>query len=218
MSLKSYLINEEDVSLAQKAEFKLSALGAGLERCGVKGIGNVEADIAGLERVSQADKAQRVAVIKNFIRGGDWPKSIDQRELVTGPLRTDFVVATALDAMVTAPLAAVGVAYSCFQAVAAPQMLINRLVVFYGISINVAPNPVSYLIFRTGGAAGNVKAMFDLQGQNTRLQYDCFLSEPVVYDPQEVFAVQVVASIATGAAAAVHLHNFLFGPEGQTVL
>lgn len=218
MSSRNYLLNSEDMSLSDKKEYRAKALAAGLERCTINGIGNVEADIPGLEGIPAAQDRNRVKVIHDYILSGAFPATVDQRELVTGPLRTDLAVATALDEMVTAPLAAAGVAYSCFQAVAAPQLLIGRLVVFYGISIEVFPVPVSYLLFRTGGAAGNVLAMFDLQTQNTRLAYDTYFSEPVVYDPQQVFAVQVVARIATGVAARVHLHNFLFGPVGQTIL
>lgn len=218
MSQRNYLINSEDLSLTDKKSYKMYALSAGLERCEVKGIGNLHADIPGLQSISAAQRSGRVELIKKYIETGKFPETVDQRELVTGPARTDFVVATALDEMVTAPLAVVGAAYSCFQAVAAPQMLINRLVVFWGVSIEVVPIPVSWLIFRTGGALGNVEAMFDLQPQNTRLSYDAYFSEPIVYDPQEVFAVQVLARIATGAAARIHLHNFLFGPAGQTVL
>ncbi len=218
MSQRNYLVNVQDLSLSDKREYKLKALAAGLERCEVKGIGNLHADIPGLENVPSGNFSKRVDYIYNAIKGGKFPESIDQRELVTGPARTDFVVATALDTMVTAPLAVIGAPYSCFQAVAAPQLLINRLVVFWGVAINTVPLPVSWLIFRTGGALGNVEAMFDLQSQETRLEYDAFMSEPVVYDPQEVFAVQVIASIATGAAAQVRVHSFLFGPAGQTVL
>lgn len=219
MSRRNYLVNSEDMSLTDKRGYKMAALAAGIERCDIRGIGNVAADIPGLQGLLDANKAQRVSLIQTFISTGAFPKSVDQRELATGPLRTDFVApATALDEMVTAPLAAVGGVYSCFQAVPAPQLLINRLVVFYGISIEVAPIPVSWLLFRTGGVAGNVEAMYNLEPQNTRLAYDCFFSEPVVFDPQQVFAVQVVARIATGAAARISLHNFLFGPEGQTIL
>lgn len=218
MSSRNYLINSEDLTLTDRKQYKLMSLAAGLERCGVRGIGNVNADIPGLENIAESELLKRTQHIANYIATGAWPKTVDQRELVTGPLRTDIVVATALDEMVTAPLAAAGVAYSCFQAVAAPQMAINRLLVVWGVSVEVAPCPVSYLLFRKGGAAGNVVSMFDIQPQCTRLAYDCFFSEPVVYDPQEVFAIQVVARIATGAAARIHLHNFLFGPEGQTIL
>jgi len=206
------------MTLTDKREYKLLALAAGLERCAIRGIGGINADIPGLENIAEADKVKRTKHIHNYIASGVWPRSVDQRELVTGPARTDFVVATALDEMVTAALAAVGVAYSCFQAVAAPQMLINRLLVVWGLSIETAPNPISYLIFRTGGALGNVEAMFDCQAQNTRLAFDCFFSEPVVIDPQQVFAVQALCSIATAAPCQLHLHNFVFGPAGQTIL
>ena len=218
MSQRNYLVNVSDLSLSDKREYKMRALAAGLERCAVKGIGDLAADIPGLENLPSGGKGKRVQYIYDSIKGGKFPESIDQRELVTGPARTDFVVATALDTMVTAALAAVGIAYSCFQAVAAPQLLINRLVVFYGVSINTAPLPVSWLLFRTGGALGNVEAMFDLQTQETRLEFDAYFSEPIVFDPQQVFAAQVLASIALAAPAQVHLHNFLFGPAGQTVL
>lgn len=218
MSMRNYLINSEDMSLTDKKQFKANALAAGLERCEVKGIGDLTADIPAVGTIASSNKPARVKAIYDVVIRGDFPDSIDQRELVFGPARSDLVVACALDAWNTAALAAIGGAVSCFQAVAAPQLNINRLCVFYGVSIINAPVPVSWLLFRTGGAVGNVVAMFDLQPQQTRLAYDCYFSEPVVYDPQEVFAVQVIASIATAAAAQVCLHNFLFGPAGQTVL
>ena len=217
MGSRNYLINTEDMTLTDKKDYKLKSLAAGLERCAVKGIGNVNADIPGLEGISEGNKPARVKHIASFIATGAWPASVDQRELVTGPLRTDLAAATALDEMVTAALAVVGTPYSCFQAVGGPQMLINRLVVFWGVSIETVPIPVSYLLFRKGGAAGNVEAMFDCQPQCTRLAFDTFFSEPVVFDPMEVFAVQAVCRII-GPAARVHLHNFLFGPSGQTIL
>ena len=218
MSSRNYLINVEDMTLSDKKDYKLKSLAAGLERCAIRGIGNINADIPGLEGIAEANKLGRMEHIASFIAKGVWPRSVDQRELVTGPARTDLVVATALDEMVTAALAAVGAAYSCFQAVAAPQMLINRLLVVWGVSVEVAPCPVSYLLFRKGGAAGTVEAMFDCQTQIPRLAFDCYFSEPVVFDPQEVFAVQVLARIATAAPARIHLHNFMFGPAGQTIL
>lgn len=216
MSSRNYLINEEDLSLSQKENYKIAALAAGLERCGTVGIGNVAADVPELERIPAQEKDNRVAAISRYIKTGAWPKSIDQRELVFGPARSDIVAPCALDEWNTAAIV-VGAASSCFQAIAAPQLIINRLCVFYGVSIETVPIPASWLIFRTGGAAGNVIAMFDLQPQNTRLANDAYFSEPVVYDPQEVFAVQVLGRIA-GPASRVCLHNFLFGPAGQTIL
>lgn len=215
---RNYIINTEDMSLSDKKDYKLKALAAGLERSAIKGIGNVYADIPGLEGISEADKDARVRHITKLIATGAWPNSVDQRELVTGPARTDLAVATTVDAMITVGLAAVGTPYTCFQNVVSPQLLVNRLVVFWGISIETAPNPMTHIIFRKGGAGGNVEAIFDLQTQNTRLAYDAYFSEPIVFDPQEVFAVNVLSRVATGVLADLHLHNFLFGPAGQTIL
>ena len=219
MGSRNYLVNTEDMTLTDRKEYKVKALAAGLERCSVRGIGNVNADIPDLQGIPDSDKGRRVDHIAKYIRPGIWPDSVDQRELVAGPARTDFTAATTpvLDAMFTAALAVVGVAYTCFQAIAAPQLLNNRLLVFWGFSME-PPMGISHLIFRKGGAAGNVVAIFDVQTQNTRLAYDTFFSEPIVFDPQEVFAVQAVCRIATGVAHPIHLHNFLFGPAGQTIL
>ena len=215
---RNYIINTEDMTLTDKKDYKLKSLAAGLERCAIKGIGNVYADIPGLEGISEANKAARVRHITALIATGEWPKSVDQRELVTGPARTDLVAATTVDEFITVALAAVGTAYTCFQNIVSPQLNINRLVVFWGISIETVPNPATHIIFRKGGAAGNVEAIFDLQTQNTRLAFDAFFSEPIVFDPQEVFAVNVLSRVATGVLANIHLHNFLFGPAGQTIL
>lgn len=219
MSSRNYLVNFEDLSLMDRKEYKLLALAAGLERCQAKNVGSPNSDIQGLEALPESNKLARVKLIRDYIAAGGWPRSIDQRELATGPAQNDFTAAsvTVLDEMVTAPLAAVGTAYSCFQAVGAPQLLVGKLLVFYGISIETAPTPVSYLLFRKGGIAGNIQARFDLQGQNTRLAYDCFFSEPVIIDPSDVFAIQVICRVATAVAARIHLHNFLFEGSGEVI-
>ncbi len=223
MSSRNYLVNFEDLSLMERKGYKLGALAAGIERCAIKSIGTPNADIPGLEAIPESNKYLRVKTILDFINGapgipGSWPKSIDQRELATGPALNDFTAGsvTALDEMVTAPLAIAGVPYSCFQAVGAPQLLVGKLLVFFGISVEAAPNPASYLLFRKGGIAGNIQARFDLQGQSTRLAYDAFFSEPVIIDPSDVFAVQVICRIP-GPAARIHLHNFLFEGTGEVI-
>lgn len=216
MPSRNYLINVEDLTLSDKKQYKLAALAAGIERCGIKHIGTPEADIPGLEGIPAANYRGRVNQILKFIAGGDWPRSIDVRELAPGPaaVRTDFVAPTVLPTALTAPLAAIGAWYSCFQAVAAPQLLNGKLLVVYGVNVTTVPIPVSYLQFLRGT---NVQALFDLQTQNARLVFDAFFSAPVVYDPQDIFAIQVLSSIATGAAANVHLHNFLFENAGDVI-
>lgn len=216
MSTRNYLIMSDDMTLSDKKEFRLSALAAGLERCGIKSIGNVEADVPGLQNIPAADKNGRVNVIKSFIATGVWPKSIDQRELA--PL-TDLVVAAAQDSWLTAAFAAAGVAYTCLNAVAAPQLLQGKLMVCYAVSVESvsAIMPASRVIFRRGGAAGNIQAQFDMEPMGVRLEQDAFFSEPVVIDPQDVFAIQALCRVATGIGERIHVHNFLFESTGLVV-
>lgn len=215
MASRNYLINTEDLTLTDKKEYKLAALAAGIERCALKNVGSPNADIPGLEAIPTGQKDQRIRQIRSFILSGNWPRSIDQRELATGPavVRTDFVAPTVLAEALTFPLGVVNTWYSCFQAVAAPQLLVGKLIVFYGICV-LPPIAVSYLQFLRGT---NVQALFDLQTQNTRLAFDAFFSEPVVFDPQDIFAAQVLCSAVTGVAAQVHLHNFLFEKAGDVI-
>lgn len=215
MASRNYLIMSNDMTLTDKKDYRLNALAAGLERCGLKNIGDINADIPGLQAIPMANKDARVTAIKSYIVTGQWPRSIDQRELA--PL-TDLVVPTGLDMWLTAALAVVGTAYSCLQAVAAPQLLVGRLMVCYAVSVEspVVPMPVSRLLFRRGGAAGNIQAQFDMEPMGVRWETDAFFSEPVVIDPNDVFAIQVLCR-AVAAATIVHIHNFLFEGAGQVI-
>lgn len=215
MASRNYLINSEDLSLSDKKDYKMAAIAAGIERCAIKNVGSPNADIPGLQQVPDANYGGRTKLIRDYIKTGAWPRSIDMRELASGPaaVRTDLAVATALAESLTAPLAVVDTWYSCFQAVAAPQLLVGKLVVFWGVSIETVPIPVSFLQFLRGT---NVQAVFDLQTQNTRLSFNAFFSEPVVFDPQDIFAAQVLCRIISPASR-VHLHNFLFEKAGDVI-
>jgi hypothetical protein len=219
MASRNYLVNTEDLSLTDRKEYKLAALAAGIERCAIKNVGSPNADIPELEAIPSAEYTARIAHIRKYILTGAWPRSIDQRELATGPaaIRTDFTAATATAAAegLTAPLILANAWYSCFQAVVAPQLLVGKLLVIYGVCVTTVPIPVCYLQFLRGT---NVQAVFDLQTQEARLAFDAFFSEPVVFDPQDVFAAQVLSNaVPLGAAAQVHLHNFLFEKAGDTI-
>ncbi len=204
------------MTATDQKEYKWKALAAGLERCAIKGIGDVNADIPGLQSIPEANKADRVNTIKNFISSGNWPRSVDQRELA--PL-TDLVVPAAQDSWLTAALAAVNGFYTCLNAVAAPQLIQGKLLVCYGISIDDAnvPMPLSRLLFRRGGAAGNIQGQYDLEPLGVKQEYDGYLSEPQVIDYTDPFAIQVRARVATLATCIVHIHNFLFESAGLTV-
>jgi hypothetical protein len=225
MSTRNYLLISNDLTATEKREYRLTALAGGYEACVAAGIGNLNADIPtgwdgnpntpGLQSIPEANKKARVDLIKKFLQTGMTPSSIDQRELMF-LAGNDLVVATLLDSWLTAPLAAVGGFYSCFQAIAAPQLVQGKLMCCYGVSVESvsALFPVSRLIFRRGGAAGNIRAQFDMEEMGVRLEPDAFFSEPVVQEPQEVFAIQVRASVLTGIAEKVHIHNFLYETHG----
>ena len=216
MASRNYLIMSNDLTLTEKRDYRMTALAAGLERCGVKGIGNVEGDIPGLENIAATDKAKRVALIKSYISTGQWAESIDQRELAPA---TDLVVAAAQDSWLTAAFAAGNAFYTCLNALAAPQLLQSELMVCYAVSVeSVAPlMPASRLVFRRGGAAGNIQAQFDMEPMGVRLEPDAFFSEPVVIDPQEIFSITARCRAITGIGEIVHVHNFLFENAGNVI-
>jgi len=218
MASRNYLVMSNDMTLTDKKEYRLKALAAGLERCGLKNIGDIKADIPGLATIPDADKVARVKLIQNFIALGQWPRSIDQRELAPIAGGPDLVAGTALDMWLTAALAVVGNPYSCFQAIPAPQLIVGKLMVCYAVSVEsaVVPMPVSRIIFRRGGIAGNIQAQFDMEPMGVRWEPDAFFSEPQVIDPQDVFAIQVICR-AVAAATIVHIHNFLFENAGSVI-
>ena len=216
MSSRNYLIMSNDMTLTEKRNYRMNALSAGLERCGIKSIGDVNGDIPGLQAIPLAKKEDRVKAILNHVGAGKWPKSIDQRELA--PL-TDFVAAAAQDSWLTVALAAVGTVYSALNALAAYQLPAGRLMVCYAVSVEsvAALFPVSRLIFRRAGVAGNIQAQFDMEAMGVRWEQDAFFSEPVVIDPQDTFAIQVMARVATAIGERVHIHNFLFESSGGVI-
>jgi len=215
MASRNYLVMANDMSLSDKKGYRLTALAAGLERCGIKGIGSIEADVPGLETIPAAKTALRVAHIKSLIATGEWPKSIDQRELA--PL-TDFVLPAAQDSWLTVALTVGGVV-SALNALAAYTLLVGKLMVCYGVSVEsaVVPMPVSRLIFRRGGVGGNIQAQFDMEPMGVRMETDAFFSEPVVIDPQDLFSIQVVGRAIVAGGAIVHVHNFLFESGGLVI-
>lgn len=123
-----------------------------------------------------------------------------------------------LDQWNTAPLVApIGTPYSCFQAVAAVGLAANKLAVFYKVGVETVPMPVGALIFRSGGAAGNINAIFDLEQLVNAWTQEGYFSECVVWDPTMLYAAQVITRIATGVFARVQLGGLVFEPKGQTI-
>lgn len=190
----------DTATLSDQKEFRLRALAAGLARAAYKKLGSIGDDLADRE------------IAYKYIQAGKWPKSLDCRE--AQPI-LDF--GCALDQWNTAALAVVGTAYSALQAIAAPALAANKIAVFWKIGLETVPVPVSRITFRSGGAAGNVVGVYDLEQLINHQQLIGYFSEPVVIDPTTTFAVQVLCRIATGVLADVQLGCFIFEPAGTTV-
>jgi len=124
---------------------------------------------------------------------------------------------TTLDQWNTAALNVVGTNYTVFNGAANPTLAVNKVAVFYKVGIETAPNPVGLLSFRRGAAAGTTLAVFDTEQLVNKLTSDGYFSEPVVYGPQTVLNVVVMARIATLLLARVQLGCFIIEPVQQTI-
>ena len=194
MGVINQLLNVGSVSLVNQQNARTAAIKAGFQRCLAKKIGDA-ADISAV-----------------LAQGAPNANSVDVREF-----QPILDAGTTLDQWNTAALAAVGTAYSVFQAITAPQLANNKLVVFWGIQVETVPLPVSRVIFRSGSATGNLIGMYDLEQMVTRQEGFGFFSTPVVIDPSLTFAVQVLCRVATGVISRVQLAGYVFEPTGQTL-
>lgn len=212
MGSVNYLIHPDTMTLTDQKEYRLKALAAGISRCFSKNIGTPD-DVPGWQAATSP--LAKANVVLNFLKAGGWPDSLDVKDMENSVI--DLVVGPALDQWNTAALAVVGNAYSCFQAIAVPQLQDVKLSVFWRVAVTTVPLPVSRLIFRNQGAAGNILGQFDLEMLDAKDTLEGYFSEPVIIDPRQNFAVQVLARIATGAAARVQLGTFVFELAGRTV-
>jgi hypothetical protein len=142
---------------------------------------------------------------------------VAQDELVVRQFYCLLDAGTALEQWNTAALAVVGTAYSVFQAIAAPILAQNKLAVFYGCGVETAPCPVGLLTFRSGGAAGNIKAEFDLERIVNSLETEGYFSMPIPWDPTEQMAIQATARIATALLARLQVYGFLIESIGARI-
>jgi hypothetical protein len=139
----------------------------------------------------------------------------------------DFVpaaTAAGLAGWLSMPLAAIAGVYSVFAdnvpAAQAPQVPNNQAWIFYGAAIllaDAAGETITQLRFSVGAAA-NRRAQFDLENLYSGWTAMGYFSQPVVYDPQEIATVQIVARIPTAAGARIQLLTFVAEPLQQNVI
>lgn len=212
MSSKSYIIPSDDLTFMDKASYRLGAIAAGIQRSFALGIAPWDKqEIPGAD--GKNPNAPSLAAVLDFLKSGGWPRGLDVRDF-----QPILDAGAALDRWQTAPLLVAGSEYSCLQAVtAAPAASrVKKLVVFYKVQIDDSRLPVSRLIFRRNTATGITQSEFDLEQLAAQIRLDGYLSEPVVWDNNTAYAVNVVARIATLVPANVILGNFTFEPAGVT--
>ena len=209
MGARCYIIPDAGLTLTDQKNFKINALAAGIESCGQKKIGTPYDDL-GIQANARVE--DRLAAITAALMLNKWPQSIDCREAQP---TLDFAATN--DRWETAALAAAGTAYTVFNGSVAPALAANKLAVFWGITVETVPCPVGRVTHRSGGAAGNIIAQFDLEQLASQQEVSGYYSEPVIVYPSITFAVQVLARIATGVLARVPMRAFIFEPSGQTI-
>jgi len=197
------------MTLTDQKDYRINAIAAAIERASQKKIGSISDEIPGYSVLSSPQ--QRIDQVTNWLKQGNTPASIDVRE----PQPTlDF--ACAIDDWQSAALAAVNTFYTIFNGVVTPTLNAVRIAVWYGVAVETAGFPVSRLTWRSGGAAGNIIAEFDLEQLINRLESIGFFSEPVVFDPTLPYSGTVRARIVTGLLARVQPMGFIVEPAGTT--
>ena len=92
----------------------------------------------------------------------------------------------------------------------------NEIVVIFGID-NWDANPeVTLVTFKTAVAGGTTKMMIDMQLCRGYMNSAGFLSEPVVYDPQEPIFVDIAAD-AIAATQQCIFNGYIITKRGQVV-
>lgn len=190
----SYLIQTDEISLANQERLRQQAVRAGKARGLALKIAT--SDDALIER--DAD------YVTDFV-----------------PVATSAGIAGWLSMPLVAVAALYSVFADNVPAALTPAVPNNQVWVFYKVSILATPgivvDPVSMLFFRTGVGA-NLKAQFDLEALYAKLSTDGYFTKPVVYDPQEVCTCQVEARIATAAACRVRLGALIIEPIQVTLV
>lgn len=122
----------------------------------------------------------------------------------------------------SANLAVVNTYYSMFTTLAAPAVGLtptlanNKVAVFYNASIATSPNPVSLLQFAMGavGSVSRNMAVFDLEQIENQDIVEGYFSSPLVYIPQDILNISVLAKRATAAPGNIILGCIIIEPKG----
>lgn len=210
MGSRQYIVPTKRMTFMEESSYRLTALATGIYYA-------FSTNIA----MAPAGFPTSIPAIKALLAAGGWPASLDVRRW-----RNIDDAGCAVDSWRTAALAAIDTEYSCLQAVAAAPAALRarKLVVFYNVTLGTGggaigpmiPNPVTRLIFRRNVAAGPIMAQFDLEELDAHEINQGYFSEPVVWEPNTPYALNVLSRFATAALARVIPGTFVFELAGQT--
>lgn len=170
--------------------------------------------------LSLADrKAFLTAAIDAGIARGEEKIGVSYTELVVReamPL-TDFPGAWATEHYISPAIAAIGWGWAGGGA-AVGVLPVGRVAVFYKVA-DADPNPAFTAVrFRVGPTGATTKANFFFQlPLDNKLETDFFLSEPVIYDPQDNVFIQAYSRIAVHAAEELSFGCFIIEKVGPVV-
>lgn len=100
----------------------------------------------------------------------------------------------------------------------APLLARTHVVVFYKIADADADPQVTGVRFRVGPTGATTKASFFIQLPiDNKLESEVYLSEPVVYDPEDILFVEWCARIATPDPEELSFGAFIVERTGATV-
>jgi len=100
----------------------------------------------------------------------------------------------------------------------APALGRTKVAVFYKIADSMADPQVTGVRFRVGATGATTKASFLIQLPiDNKLEPEVYLSEPVVYDPEDIMFIEWVARAATPATEELSFGCFIIERTGGTV-
>ena len=90
----------------------------------------------------------------------------------------------------------------------APTLANTKVAVFYKFADYSVAATITGFRFRVGGTGATTKATYIMQLETgSKLEPDCYLTEPVIYDPQDILYIEAYYAAAVAAGA----EQFAFG-------
>lgn len=132
------------------------------------------------------------------------------------------VAVVGLAGWLSLPLAAVATQYSLIAssvpAAVIPQVPNNTVWVFYGAHLLDVGQNVSRLYF-WGGRTGNIPlAEYDLEKLYSKLEWDGYFTDTIVYYPQDFLNITVLSRVATGVGSRIVLDALVLEPNQTTIV